>query len=290
MEVSLFGSPTALPWPNVSADGDDVRLVLEVSEERHFGLSLYWNQVQGPVKPWWHRNLVRPLPPQIYSHSRQMPMLRTWMYYQRGLLKRTQRPTPKARNIGGETAACLVSSTLASSLPLFLIFYNFSLLLTPQTGPQTITLNHTDLVPCLCIQVGAESSWVPGEWDWGIGERGGPHYLGLTILYCPLWLALPDLGCLMPSACCVLRMLFLILYTQDSYLCFIAIQMSTPPWSLPLLLQFLLCAPLEGRACAMNSDWFETWISLFVWSWASHFTSLSLFPIRKIGRITVAPS
>nr|KAF6474459.1 interleukin 17 receptor C [Rousettus aegyptiacus] len=68
----------ALPWPNVSADGDDVRLVLEVSEERHFGLSLYWNQVQGPMKPWWHRNL---------------------------------------------------------------------------TGPQTITLNHTDLVPCLCIQV-----------------------------------------------------------------------------------------------------------------------------------------
>ncbi|XP_024906563.1 interleukin-17 receptor C isoform X3 [Pteropus alecto] len=68
----------ALPWLNVSADGDDVHLVLEVSEEQHFGLSLYWNQVQGPTKPWWHRNL---------------------------------------------------------------------------TGPQTITLNHTDLVPCLCIQV-----------------------------------------------------------------------------------------------------------------------------------------
>ncbi|ELK34353.1 Interleukin-17 receptor C [Myotis davidii] len=59
-------------------DGEDVQLVLDVSEEQHFGLSLYWNQVQGPTKPWWHRNL---------------------------------------------------------------------------TGPQTITLNHTDLVPCLCIQV-----------------------------------------------------------------------------------------------------------------------------------------
>ncbi|XP_076972708.1 interleukin-17 receptor C isoform X2 [Tamandua tetradactyla] len=68
----------ALPWLNVSADGDDVHLVLDVSEEQRFGLSLYWNQVPGPQKPWWHRNL---------------------------------------------------------------------------TGPQTITLNHTDLVPCLCIQV-----------------------------------------------------------------------------------------------------------------------------------------
>ncbi|XP_008150154.2 interleukin-17 receptor C isoform X2 [Eptesicus fuscus] len=68
----------ALPWLNVSADGEDVHLVLDVSEEQQFGLSLYWNQVQGPTKPWWHRNL---------------------------------------------------------------------------TGPQTITLNHTDLVPCLCIQV-----------------------------------------------------------------------------------------------------------------------------------------
>ncbi|XP_044907861.1 interleukin-17 receptor C isoform X10 [Felis catus] len=67
----------ALPWLNVSADGDDVHLVLDVSEDQRFGLSLYWNQVQGPTKPWWHRNL---------------------------------------------------------------------------TGPQTITLNHTDLFPCLCIQ------------------------------------------------------------------------------------------------------------------------------------------
>lgn len=52
--------PAALPWLNVSADGEDVHLVLDVSEEQHFGLSLYWNQVQGPTKPWWHRNLVRP--------------------------------------------------------------------------------------------------------------------------------------------------------------------------------------------------------------------------------------
>ncbi|XP_047390593.1 interleukin-17 receptor C isoform X3 [Sciurus carolinensis] len=68
----------ALPWLNVSTDGDNVHLVLAVSEEQHYGLLLYWNQVQGPPKPWWHKNL---------------------------------------------------------------------------TGPQTITLNHTDLVPCLCIQV-----------------------------------------------------------------------------------------------------------------------------------------
>ncbi|XP_033623960.1 interleukin-17 receptor C [Fukomys damarensis] len=67
-----------LPWLSVSADGDNVLLVLNVSEEQRFGLLLYWSQVQGPLKPWWHRNL---------------------------------------------------------------------------TGPQTITLNHTDLVPCLCIQV-----------------------------------------------------------------------------------------------------------------------------------------
>ncbi|XP_069332228.1 interleukin-17 receptor C isoform X15 [Eulemur rufifrons] len=77
-ELSLTQQLPALPWLNVSADGEDVRLVLKVSEEQHFGLSLYWNQVQGPPKPWWNRNL---------------------------------------------------------------------------TGPQTITLNHTDLVPCLCIQV-----------------------------------------------------------------------------------------------------------------------------------------
>ncbi|PNI53245.1 IL17RC isoform 24 [Pan troglodytes] len=53
----------ALPWLNVSADGDNVHLVLNVSEEQHFGLSLYWNQVQGPPKPRWHKNLVWPLEP-----------------------------------------------------------------------------------------------------------------------------------------------------------------------------------------------------------------------------------
>lgn len=68
----------ALPWLNVSADGDNVHLVLDVSEEQNFGLLLYWDQVRGPPKSRWHRNL---------------------------------------------------------------------------TGPQNITLNHTDLVPCLCIQV-----------------------------------------------------------------------------------------------------------------------------------------
>eukprot|EP00069_Balaena_mysticetus_P018085 bmy_00440T0 len=77
-ELNLTQQLPALPGLNVSADGDDVRLVLDVPEEKRFGLSLYWNQVPGPAKPWWHRNL---------------------------------------------------------------------------TGPQTITLNHTDLVPCLCIQV-----------------------------------------------------------------------------------------------------------------------------------------
>ncbi|KAM9681420.1 interleukin-17 receptor C isoform 9-T9 [Dama dama] len=77
-ELNLTQQLPALPWLNVSADGEDVRLVLDVSEEQRFGLSLYWNQAQGPIKPWWHSNL---------------------------------------------------------------------------TGPQTITLNHTDLVPCLCIQV-----------------------------------------------------------------------------------------------------------------------------------------
>ncbi|XP_063577968.1 interleukin-17 receptor C isoform X15 [Pongo abelii] len=77
-ELNLTQQLPALPWLNVSADGDNVHLVLNVSEEQHFGLSLYWNQVQGPPKPRWHKNL---------------------------------------------------------------------------TGPQIITLNHTDLVPCLCIQV-----------------------------------------------------------------------------------------------------------------------------------------
>ncbi|XP_042536080.1 interleukin-17 receptor C isoform X2 [Dipodomys spectabilis] len=77
-ELNLTQQLPALPWLNVSADGDDVRLVLDVSEEQRFGLLLYWSQIQGTSKPWKHRNL---------------------------------------------------------------------------TGPQNITLSHTDLVPCLCIQV-----------------------------------------------------------------------------------------------------------------------------------------
>ncbi|XP_052575502.1 interleukin-17 receptor C isoform X2 [Peromyscus californicus insignis] len=77
-ELNVTQQLPALPWLNVSADGDNVRLVLDVSEEQDFGLLLYWDQVQGPLKSWKQKNL---------------------------------------------------------------------------TGPQTITLNHTDLVPCLCIQV-----------------------------------------------------------------------------------------------------------------------------------------
>ncbi|XP_007944052.1 interleukin-17 receptor C [Orycteropus afer afer] len=67
-----------LPWLNLSADGDDMRVVLDVSEEQHFILSLYWDQVEGPPRSKWQRNM---------------------------------------------------------------------------TGPQNFTLNHTELVPCLCIQV-----------------------------------------------------------------------------------------------------------------------------------------
>ncbi|XP_032988234.1 interleukin-17 receptor C isoform X5 [Rhinolophus ferrumequinum] len=59
----IIQSCWALPWLNVSADGDDVHLVLDVSEEQHVGLSLYWDQVKSPTKPWWHRNLVWPLEP-----------------------------------------------------------------------------------------------------------------------------------------------------------------------------------------------------------------------------------
>ncbi|XP_066101655.1 interleukin-17 receptor C isoform X10 [Saccopteryx bilineata] len=77
-ELNFTQQLPALPWLNVSTDGEDVHLLLDVSEEQHFGISLYWNQTQGSKTHRWHRNL---------------------------------------------------------------------------TGPQTITLNHTDLVPCLCIQV-----------------------------------------------------------------------------------------------------------------------------------------
>ncbi|PNJ67868.1 IL17RC isoform 19 [Pongo abelii] len=76
-ELNLTQQLPALPWLNVSADGDNVHLVLNVSEEQHFGLSLYWNQVQGPPKPRWHKNLVRPPPSQVHSHCRPMPVQRT---------------------------------------------------------------------------------------------------------------------------------------------------------------------------------------------------------------------
>lgn len=68
----------ALPWLNVSTDGDNVLLILDVSKEQKFGFLLYWDQAQGPLKSLLYKNL---------------------------------------------------------------------------TGPQNITLNHTDLVPCLCIQL-----------------------------------------------------------------------------------------------------------------------------------------
>ncbi|XP_038628706.1 interleukin-17 receptor C isoform X3 [Tachyglossus aculeatus] len=68
----------ALPWLNVSAEGDAAQLVLDVSAGQHYSLLLYWNQTQGAQKPRLHQDLA---------------------------------------------------------------------------GPQTITLNNTDLVPCLCIQM-----------------------------------------------------------------------------------------------------------------------------------------
>lgn len=86
-EESLCASRTALPWLNVSADGDHVRLVLDVSEEQRFGLSLYWNQTQGPAKPWWHRNLVSP-PPRPFP-LQAVPLLKLQVRYCRGPLERT---------------------------------------------------------------------------------------------------------------------------------------------------------------------------------------------------------
>nr|XP_012321865.1 interleukin-17 receptor C-like isoform X2 [Aotus nancymaae] len=50
-KLNLTQQLPALPWLNVSADGDNARLVLNVSEEQHFSLFLYWKQVQGPPKP-----------------------------------------------------------------------------------------------------------------------------------------------------------------------------------------------------------------------------------------------
>lgn len=114
--------PIVLPWINVSVDGDEKQLLLDVSEEQRFGLSLYLNKTQGSLKRLWSRNLVRPAPPS-------------------GCLV-------------GDFAAYLgfsASSLYFLSLSPFLLF--------SQTGPQTIHLSHQELFPCLCVQVRTESSW-----------------------------------------------------------------------------------------------------------------------------------
>lgn len=140
----------------MSADGDNVRLVLDVSEEQDFGLLLYWDQVQGPLKTWKHKNLVRLLL-QVHVHPVLMPVLR--------MPQTVKEDTPKAEGLGGERGGGLSAwfpQLWASPIPLpYLLLTSFRLLI-PQTGPQTITLNHTDLVPCLCIQVGAESTCTRG--------------------------------------------------------------------------------------------------------------------------------
>ncbi|XP_045385706.1 interleukin-17 receptor C isoform X3 [Lemur catta] len=149
-ELNLTQQLPALPWLSVSADGEDVRLVLNVSEEQHFGLSLYWNQVQGPPKPWWNRNLVRPPPPRAHSHSRGDAHGKDVC----PLSKRTlEEDVPEAREHSWGSFCPPGFLDLGLPLSFLLIFSNCLLLLVPQTGPQTITLNHTDLVPCLCIQV-----------------------------------------------------------------------------------------------------------------------------------------
>ncbi|XP_004616077.2 interleukin-17 receptor C isoform X1 [Sorex araneus] len=50
----------ALPWVSVSADGDEVQLQLDVSEDQRFGLSVYLNQSRGAPRRWWARNLTGP--------------------------------------------------------------------------------------------------------------------------------------------------------------------------------------------------------------------------------------
>ncbi|XP_068940605.1 interleukin-17 receptor C [Petaurus breviceps papuanus] len=69
-----------LPWFNLSAEGDSIQLVLDVSTEQNYILLLYWNQTRN-LSTRFHEVL---------------------------------------------------------------------------TGPQNITLNQTDLVPCFCIQVGTD--------------------------------------------------------------------------------------------------------------------------------------
>ncbi|XP_031810803.1 interleukin-17 receptor C isoform X2 [Sarcophilus harrisii] len=73
-----------LPWFNISSEGDDIQLVMDISTEQNYFLSLYWNQ----------------------SGNRKTKFLEVL------------------------------------------------------TGPQNITLNQTDLVPCLCIEM-----WIKEEED-----------------------------------------------------------------------------------------------------------------------------
>ncbi|XP_051837890.1 interleukin-17 receptor C isoform X3 [Antechinus flavipes] len=73
-----------LPWFNISNEGDDIQLVMDISTEQNYFLSLYWNQ----------------------SGNRKTRFLQVL------------------------------------------------------TGPQNITLNQTDLVPCLCIEM-----WIKEEED-----------------------------------------------------------------------------------------------------------------------------
>lgn len=67
--------PLALPWLNVSTDGDNILLILDVSKEQTFGFLLYWDQAQGPLKSLLYKNLVRLLL-QVHVHPVLMPILR----------------------------------------------------------------------------------------------------------------------------------------------------------------------------------------------------------------------
>ncbi|XP_049622314.1 interleukin-17 receptor C-like [Suncus etruscus] len=59
-ELSLMQKLPVLPWINVSVDGDEKQLLLDVPAEQRFGLSLYLNKTQGPPKRLWSRNLTGP--------------------------------------------------------------------------------------------------------------------------------------------------------------------------------------------------------------------------------------
>lgn len=63
-----------LPWINVSVDRDEKQLLLDVSEEQRFGLSLYLNKTQGPLKRLWSRNLTGPQTIPL-SHQELFPCL-----------------------------------------------------------------------------------------------------------------------------------------------------------------------------------------------------------------------